>query len=131
MRENEIGTIVSIPPSACTANWGRGVKLTGLQLGYIFNFGAALIKDGIVRAVNELIENGSRGDAEEGKYPGFPSAPLRLCASTLFLGWWRGMLGSGERVKRGEDFLATKGHEWARRGAEWKMLCKAERFAMA
>jgi GxxExxY protein len=30
--------------------------LTGLKLGYIFNFGAALMKEGIVRAVNGLEE---------------------------------------------------------------------------
>jgi GxxExxY protein len=32
------------------------VRLTGLKLGYIFNFGAALMKEGIVRAVNGLEE---------------------------------------------------------------------------
>ncbi|MGA3324638.1 MAG: GxxExxY protein [Terriglobia bacterium] len=32
------------------------LRLTGLKLGYIFNFGAALMKDGIVRAVNGLEE---------------------------------------------------------------------------
>ena len=30
------------------------LKLTGLKLGYLLNFGAALMKDGIVRAVNGL-----------------------------------------------------------------------------
>jgi len=30
------------------------LRLTGLKLGYIFNFGAALMKEGIVRAVNGL-----------------------------------------------------------------------------
>jgi GxxExxY protein len=40
------------------------LRLTGLRLGYIFNFGAALMKDGIVRAVNGLAEDGSRGGAE-------------------------------------------------------------------
>jgi GxxExxY protein len=35
------------------------LRLTGLQLGYILNFGAALMKDGIVRAVNGLTETGS------------------------------------------------------------------------
>ncbi len=38
------------------------LRLTGLKLGYIFNFGAALMKDGIVRAVNGL-EDDSRKDA--------------------------------------------------------------------
>jgi GxxExxY protein len=30
------------------------LRLTGLKLGYIFNFGSALMRDGIVRAVNGL-----------------------------------------------------------------------------
>lgn len=33
------------------------LRLTGLKLGYIFNFGAAMMKEGIVRAVNGLEEN--------------------------------------------------------------------------
>jgi GxxExxY protein len=32
------------------------LRLSGKKLGYIFNFGAALMKDGIVRAVNGLEE---------------------------------------------------------------------------
>ena len=32
------------------------LRLTGLKLGYLFNFGAALMKEGIVRAVNGLEE---------------------------------------------------------------------------
>jgi GxxExxY protein len=41
------------------------LRLTGLKLGYILNFGAALMKDGIVRLVNGLeAENISRQDAE-------------------------------------------------------------------
>jgi GxxExxY protein len=32
------------------------LRLTGLKLGYIFNFGAALMREGIVRAVNGLDE---------------------------------------------------------------------------
>lgn len=32
------------------------LRLTGLKLGYLFNFGAALMKEGIVRAVNGLDE---------------------------------------------------------------------------
>ncbi len=32
------------------------LRLTGLKLGYVFNFGAALMKEGIVRAVNGLEE---------------------------------------------------------------------------
>ena len=33
------------------------LRLTGLKLGYILNFGAALMKEGIVRAVNGLEED--------------------------------------------------------------------------
>ena len=33
------------------------LRLTGLKLGYLLNFGAALMKEGIVRAVNGLEEN--------------------------------------------------------------------------
>ena len=33
------------------------LRLTDLRLGYLFNFGAALMKEGIVRAVNGLDEN--------------------------------------------------------------------------
>jgi GxxExxY protein len=45
------------------------LRLTGLKLGYIPNFGAALMKDGIVRAVNGLEEekDGTRGDQEQTK----------------------------------------------------------------
>ena len=32
------------------------LRLTGLKLGYLLNFGAALMRDGIVRAVNRLEE---------------------------------------------------------------------------
>ncbi|HSG71724.1 MAG TPA: GxxExxY protein [Planctomycetaceae bacterium] len=32
------------------------LRLTGLKLGYLFNFGDALMKDGIVRTVNGLEE---------------------------------------------------------------------------
>lgn len=32
------------------------LKLSGLKLGLLLNFGAALMKDGIVRVVNELAE---------------------------------------------------------------------------
>jgi GxxExxY protein len=34
-------------------------RLTGLKLGYIFNFGAALMREGIVRAVNGLEDKGN------------------------------------------------------------------------
>ena len=53
------------------------LRLTGMKLGYLLNFGAALMKDGIVRTVNGL-----------GKRRGF-SAPQRLCA--------RGFEEDGER----------------------------------
>jgi GxxExxY protein len=33
------------------------LKLTNMKLGYIFNFGGALMKDGIIRAVNGLEDN--------------------------------------------------------------------------
>jgi len=42
------------------------VKLTGCRLGYLLNFGGALMKDGIVRAVNGLTD---------------PQPPLRLRAT--------------------------------------------------
>ncbi len=32
------------------------LRMTGMQLGYLLNFGAALMKEGIVRAVNGLKE---------------------------------------------------------------------------
>jgi hypothetical protein len=32
------------------------LRLTGLKLGYVFNFGESLMKDGIIRAVNGLEE---------------------------------------------------------------------------
>ena len=35
------------------------VNLSGLKLGYLLNFGAGLMKDGIVRAVNGLEEDGT------------------------------------------------------------------------
>jgi GxxExxY protein len=35
------------------------LRLTNLKLGYLLNFGAALMKDGIVRAVNGLEETGT------------------------------------------------------------------------
>ena len=36
------------------------LRLTGLKLGYLLNFGCALMKDGIVRAVNGLEEEPPR-----------------------------------------------------------------------
>jgi GxxExxY protein len=40
------------------------LRLSGLKLGYILNFGEELMKDGIVRAVNGLEELDSRRGAE-------------------------------------------------------------------
>ena len=40
------------------------LRLTKLKLGYLLNFGAALMKDGIVRAVNGLEEGTPRQTAE-------------------------------------------------------------------
>jgi len=40
------------------------LRLTGLKLGYIFNFGAALMKEGIVRAVNGLEESNNLRTSE-------------------------------------------------------------------
>jgi GxxExxY protein len=37
------------------------LKLTGLKLGYLLNFGASLMKDGIVRIVNGLAEDDTEG----------------------------------------------------------------------
>jgi len=48
------------------------LRLTGLKLGYLLNFGSALMKDGVVRAVNGLEE-----------FRPLFSAPPRLCATNL------------------------------------------------
>ena len=45
------------------------LRLTGLKLGYLLNFGEALLKNGITRCVNRLEEA--------------PSAPLRLSGKPL------------------------------------------------
>jgi GxxExxY protein len=44
------------------------LRLTGLKLGYLLNFGEAVLKDGITRCVNRLEEEipKGRGDAEIG-----------------------------------------------------------------
>jgi GxxExxY protein len=39
------------------------LRLTGMKLGYLLNFGCALLKDGIVRAVNGLEEPPLRASA--------------------------------------------------------------------
>jgi GxxExxY protein len=37
------------------------LRMSGCKLGFLLNFGTALMKDGITRAVNGLEENGRRG----------------------------------------------------------------------
>jgi len=57
------------------------LRLTGLKLGYVLNFGAALMKEGIVRAVNGLEEITPLGDSARGRIvpwrslPTFPNRP--------------------------------------------------------
>ncbi len=54
MDENQIGT--SIVDCAAIAAHKKQLltylKLTGLKLGYLLNFGEALMKDGITRIIN-------------------------------------------------------------------------------
>ena len=68
MTENEIGTaiietvIVELKSKTTIIPADRKqvhthLKLTGLKLVYLLNFGEALLKDGIVRTVNGLEEN--------------------------------------------------------------------------
>jgi hypothetical protein len=47
------------------------LRLTGLKLGYLLNFGEAVLKDGITRCVNRLEEDvpQRRGDAENQNSP--------------------------------------------------------------
>ena len=52
------------------------LKLTGLKLGYLLNFGEALLKDGIVRAVNGLEENLCAPASLREKYKFQPVASL-------------------------------------------------------
>lgn len=54
------------------------LRLTGLKLGYLLNFGEAVLKEGITRCVNRLEEDipQRRGDAENQI-----SSPPRLSAS--------------------------------------------------
>ena len=51
------------------------LKLSGLSLGLLLNFNVTLIKDGIVRIVNELSEEG--GGKVKKQTPSAFSAPLR------------------------------------------------------
>jgi GxxExxY protein len=79
------------------------LRLRGCKLGYIFNFGESLMKHGIVRTVNGLEEDISRGDADTQRgmavirtqsrfielladrfISELISAPLRLCAQPFF-----------------------------------------------
>ena len=59
MGENEIGTIVLDEAILIHRELGPGLlesvlKLTGLKLGYLINFGEALLKNGITRTANGL-----------------------------------------------------------------------------
>ncbi len=51
MDENQIGTII-VDCAAHKRQHLRYLKLTGLKLGYLLNFGEALMKDGITRIIN-------------------------------------------------------------------------------
>jgi GxxExxY protein len=44
------------------------LKLTGLKLGYLLNFGAALMKDGIIRIVNGLEDTHDSPNREERRW---------------------------------------------------------------
>jgi len=57
------------------------LRLSGLRLGYLLNFGAALMKDGIVRMVNGLTEGSWSTNLSAFL---FPLRPLRLCERLLF-----------------------------------------------
>jgi len=41
------------------------LRLTGIKLGYLLNFGAAVLRDGITRCVNHLEEDLPQGQGEE------------------------------------------------------------------
>ena len=51
MDENQIGTII-VDCAAHKKQLLTYLKLTGLKLGYLLNFGEALMKDGITRIIN-------------------------------------------------------------------------------
>ena len=59
------------------------LRLTGLKLGYLLNFGEAVLKSGITRCVNGLEENESPAETQGrgGILNGNTIRPLRLCAS--------------------------------------------------
>lgn len=46
------------------------LRLSGMKLGYLLNFGASMMKDGIVRVVNQLEDSGSS--------PAPPAAPREV-----------------------------------------------------
>jgi len=56
MTENELGTIIVDAAIAVHRELGPGLLETVYELGYLLNFGEALMKDGITRAVNGLEE---------------------------------------------------------------------------
>ena len=59
MPENEIGKIVvdaAVPACSRQVSSPRSWP-SGLKLGYLLNFGEALMKDGITRTVNRLDED--------------------------------------------------------------------------
>ena len=51
MDENQIGTII-VDCAAHKKQLLTYLKLTGLKLSYLLNFGEALMKDGITRIIN-------------------------------------------------------------------------------
>ncbi len=54
MDENSIGKEIVDAAIAVHREMGPGLKLTGMKLGYLLNFGEALMKNGITRTVNGL-----------------------------------------------------------------------------
>jgi hypothetical protein len=54
------------------------LKLTGLRLGLVVNFGLDLIKDGIIRVVNGLPEEGPCREKQGPFLCGFAVCPLNL-----------------------------------------------------
>jgi len=56
MTENELGTIIVDAAIAVHRELGPGLLETVYELGTLLNFGEALMKDGITRAVNGLEE---------------------------------------------------------------------------
>ncbi len=48
MDENQIGTVIAAHKKQLLTY----LKLAGMKLGYLLNFGAVLMKDGITRIIN-------------------------------------------------------------------------------